>query len=269
MQQKNAGKVLKIRENIRSVFRDAGFSGSDILLPADVGAQLSLTGEIRARGNRFDADTRRIARAVENVSPVKCSRAAVEKSVKDGRYFVLCGELDRFVAIVSSVLELIDSGASKFIIAADSPEDRDEIARSFEVMKGSSELDLSVYESDISETGSSYAAYAMAYSFLSSDLPQAMVISRDSFCRSNNIINRRDGDRSPAALLGCSSPVVIVSTPTIKSAKKMAAKCSVFSPCMSVLFTREVSSMKAAVLFNASVSRESKQEDAGVEQLGF
>ena len=116
MQQKIAGKVLKIRENIRSVFSSVGFSGSDILLPADVGAQLSMTGEIRATGNRFVPDEGQIYRALENISAVKCSRAAIMKSVKEGRYHIMCGEIDRFVAIVSSVLELMDAGASKFII---------------------------------------------------------------------------------------------------------------------------------------------------------
>ncbi|MBQ7600221.1 MAG: hypothetical protein IJU57_06070 [Clostridia bacterium] len=269
MQQKNAGKVLKIRENIRSVFSASGFSCSDILVPPDVGAQLSMTGEIRATGNRFDPDISQISRSVELISPVKCSRAAIRKSVAERRFHVMCGELDRFVAIVGSVLELIDSGASKFVIASDSAEDRDEIAKSFEVMKGTSGPGISVYESDISETGNSYAAYAMAYSFLSSQLPQAVVISRDSFCRSNNIINRREGDRSPSALIACSAPVVIISASTIKSAKRIAAKSSVFSPCLTLVFTREVANVKSAVLYSSSPEHSSKARDDDMEQLGF
>ena len=64
-QRRRTGDIaLKIRDAVGSVFSSCSFRPAEFTLPSEKGAQLSMTGEICAVGNDFEADIHAMSKAV-------------------------------------------------------------------------------------------------------------------------------------------------------------------------------------------------------------
>ncbi len=271
-QRRRTGDLaLKIRDAVGSVFSCGNFATAEFTLPSEKGAQLSMTGEIGAIGNRFDADFGALTKAVKGLSTMsRTDTDDIKKYVESGIYSVLCGDADRSVAMAGAALELVRLGAVKLVIAADTPAERDNLARTFETMHGGmGNITVTLYSHENFDDWTENKASSIIYGFLSSDTPEILIIGRDSFSRRTNLLNQKSGEESLASLISRAHPVVLTSSQTIASGRNMAKNAMSFDPAAVIMFTEEVKRIRGAVIY-APGELPRKQETAEVqEQLGF
>lgn len=69
------GSILDVRAAVEGIFSCAHFETEYLTLPTKIGAQLSMTGEVTACGNRCTIDVDRLPTVLRMVSPYKkCMR---------------------------------------------------------------------------------------------------------------------------------------------------------------------------------------------------
>ncbi len=271
-QRRRTGDLaLKIRDAVGSVFSCGNFIPTEFTLPSEKGAQLSMTGEIGAVGNRFDSDTSALIKAVKGLAPAwQTENNNIKADVENGRYAVLCGDVDRSIAMAGAALELVRLGAVKLVIAADTPAERDNLARTFETMHGGmGDINVTLYSHENYDDWTENKAASIIYGFLSSPTPEILIIGRDSFSRKTNLLNQKSGEESLASLISHANPAVLVSTQTVASGRTIAKNAAAFDPAFVIMFTEEVKHIRGAVIYApGEVTR--KVESAEVqEQLGF
>lgn len=271
-QKRRTGDLaLKIRDAVGSVFSCCSFSVSEFTLPSEKGAQLSMTGEISAVGNCFRRDTQALVKSLKARSTMQnVSESDAVSYVEKGLFSVLCGEVDRCVAMAGAALELVRLGAVKLVIAADSPAERDNLARAFETMHGGmGDIGVTLYSHENYDDWTENKAASIIYSFLSSSTPEILIIGRDSFSRRTNLLNQRSGEESLASLIARANPAVLVSTQTLASGRTIAKNAMAFDPAFVIMFTEEVKKIRGAVIYAPGEMQTARKVEDVQEQLGF
>lgn len=259
-----------IREAIDGIFSCGVFWQSQFPLPSGAGTQLSMTGETAAYGNGGDFDASSLARTLSGYPYPSLRNAESERLAEYAvrrRFMLLCGSIDRSVAIAACIRELAGRGITKIIIATDSNKERDNLYEALSLMQTSlgkvnvtrfvsSEYGGGQYSDEVRMIGNGIAfdsarqsvAEGFVCEFLTSATPEVMLISQPSFTRADNIL-RRGGDFSLAAYLAKAAPVLLTSSETVSSARSMASSVSVFEPLAVLCFVGEIRALRDAVIF--------------------
>lgn len=266
-----------IRAAVGEVFSCGGFYASKYALPAEKGAQLSMTGDVVAVGNggtfREDAlvHVLRTFPAMWNTREKDLKRFVLRK-----RFTVLCGDCDRSVAMLGAVAEMVRNGIEKIIIAADTPVERDNLAQSLELMRaGLGDVAVTAYRTRSYDASAQYKAYASVYGYLTSNKPEILILSRDSFSRRNNILRRKnveteDGLCALADLIRGARPVVITSSVTVESGRTLAKNAAIFDPAAVLVFAGEEKRLRDCVIYKPDRASKKRREVPEIpEQMGF
>ena len=133
------GSILDVRAAVEGIFSCTHFETEYLTLPTKIGAQLSMTGEVTACGNRCTIDGDRLPTVLRMVSPYKkMHEDDAEEFASRKRFILLCGEnggVDRTVAMIGAISEMIRAGAKKIVICTDDPHERYSLVQSLEVMR--------------------------------------------------------------------------------------------------------------------------------------
>ena len=262
-----------IKAAVGGLFACGHFVPSRFPLPSEKGAQLSMTGEIVAFGNggSLDFSHETLLGALRTYpamykTPVK----DLERWIERGRYTVLCGDCDRSAAIIGSVTELVRCGVNKIIIATDTKGERGELLQSLDRMRaGLGGITVTAYRLTGYDESTQYKASSLIYAYLTSDKPEILVIGRDSFSRSTNLLRRGTEGYSLADLLGEAHPMVIASTRTVESGRTLSKIASVFQPAATLIFAGEVRRLRDAVLYKPENGRSRKDRRVIPEQMAM
>lgn len=266
-----------IREAVGEIFSCGGFFASKFSLPAEKGAQLSMTGDIVAVGNGGSFRDDSLARTLRTFPSMWKSRDTdINRYILRRRFTVLCGDCDRSVAMLGAIAEMVKNGVEKIVIAADTPVERDNITASLELMRaGLGDTAITTYRTKSYDASSSYKAYASIYGFLTSGKPEILVLSRDSFSRKSNILRRKsvettDGKCSLTDLIKGARPVVLVSSVTVAGCRTIAKNASVFDPAAAVLFAGEDRNLRDCVIYRPEHTPKKRRDMPVIpEQIGF
>lgn len=261
--------TLQIRDAIGTIFSCGIFLPTPIPLPAEMGAQLSMTGDILAYGNSGGFGRAALSAALKTFPSMWNMRdTEIDRFIERRRFTVLCGDRDRSVAILTAVSEAVRCGITKIIVTADTPAERNNLSRSFELMHmGSETISVTTYIPREYDHAAMYKMYASVYAFLTSDRPEILILGRDTFARSTNLLCR--GEPSMASLISRVRPVVFTSSQTVNAGRTMAKIASVFDPAATVIFAGEVRSLRDAVIYKPDVAKKTGKKSAVPEQLGF
>jgi hypothetical protein len=234
-----------------------------------MGAQLSMTGDILAYGNSGDFGRAALSAAMRTFPSMWNTKdREIDRYIDRRRFTVLCGDCDRSVAILGAVSEAVRCGITKIIVAADTPSERENLTRSFELMHmGSETISVTTYIPREYDSSAMYKMYASVYAFLTSDRPEILILGRDTFSRSTNLLCR--GNTSMTSLIARARPVVFTSSQTVASGRTLAKISSVFDPVASVIFAGEVRHLRDAVIYKPDAAKKSGRKSSVPEQLGF
>lgn len=261
--------ALQIRSAIGTIFSCGIFSPSPFPLPSEMGAQISMTGDILAYGNSGDFGHAALSAAMKTFPSMwNTGERDLERFIARRRFTVLCGECERSVAILGAVSEAVRCGITKIIVTADTPAEREDLAQSFEWMRmGLDGISVTAYLPREYDNSAMYKMYASVYAFLTSDKPEILILGRDTFSRSTNILCR--GDHSLTGLLARANPVVFTSSQTVAAGRTLAKIASVFDPVATVVFAGEVRPLRDAVIYKPDGVRRIQHRAPVPEQLGF
>ncbi|MBQ4353619.1 MAG: hypothetical protein IJC71_01860 [Clostridia bacterium] len=262
-----------IRTAVGEIFSCGSFHASKFALPAEKGAQLSMTGDVVAVGNggsfREDALVR-----VLSAFPLlwKTGETELRRYALRRRFTILCGDCDRSLAMLGAIYEMVRCGIEKIVIAADTPVERDNIAQSLELMRaGLGNTAITVYRTKAYDASSHYKAYASVYGYLTAGKPEILILSRDSFSRRSNILRRKTSDTAALTdLIRQARPVVITSSETVASGRTLAKNAAIFDPCATMIFAAEERRLRDCVIYRPERTVRKSRELPGMpEQLGF
>lgn len=230
-----------------------------------------MTGEILAHGNAGSlAPSRETLRGILASLPAmwQAKESDRDRYAERGRYFVLCGDCDRCVAMVGAAAEITRAGVRKLVIAADTAAERDNLVRSLEWMRaGLGDVTVTYYRPTAYDSVSLFKAAADVYRFLTSDRTEILVLGRDSFNRPDNILRRSEaGEPTLSDLIALARPVVLTSTQTVESARSMAKSTELFRPIVTLQFTGEVRRLKDSVIYTPG---DTPHITAEPEQIGM
>lgn len=282
----------RIREAVGGIFSCGVFMQSRFPLPAGAGTQLSITGDTVAYGNTGSFDDDALVDTLARYSYPSLHNAAAERLsdyASRKRFMLLCGSIDRSVAVAACIRELVGCGITKIIVATDCNRERDNLYEALSLMRtslgkasvtrfGVPEYGGGAYSDAVRVIGNNIsfdsarqsAAEELVCGFLTSSTAEVMLISQPSFTRGCNVL-RRGGDFSLAAYLAKASPVVLTSSETVSSARSMVDSVSVFSPLAVMCFIGEVRALRDAVIFRQgdAALESSVPADSQMQQLGF
>lgn len=270
------GSILDVRAAVEGIFSCTHFETEYLTLPTKIGAQLSMTGEVTACGNRCTIDGDRLPTVLRMVSPYKkMHEDDAEEFASRKRFILLCGEnsggVDRTVAMIGAISEMIRAGAKKIVICTDDPHERYTIVQSLEVMRNV--FGVTSYIPGEYDDGAVYTLSASVYSFLASPNPEVLVVGRDCITKRTNLVRRKnDGEDSLTELIARLHPVVITASRRVSSGRSLAEICRIFDPAMTFVFCDEIKRLRDAVIFvpEAHEQDEKSAENAAVpEQLCF
>lgn len=263
--------TTNIKSAVGGLFACGHFVPSRFTLPSEKGAQLSMTGEIVAFGNggSLDFSHEALLGALRTYPALyKTPVEDLERWIARGRYTVLCGDCDRCVAVIGAVTELVRCGVTKIILAADTKAERDDLITSLDLMRaGLGGVAVTAYRLTGYDESALYKASASVYAYLTSDKPEIMVIGRDSFSRSTNLLRRGSEGFSLCDLIAQAHPVVITSTQTVDAGRKLAKIASVFQPAATLVFAGEVKRLRDAVLYKPESAKARASRPVIPEQL--
>ena len=259
----------QIRSAIGTVFSAGIFRPTPIPLPSEMGAQLSMTGDILAYGNSGDFGPAALSASLRTFPSMwNTKESELDRYISRRRFTVLCGDCDRSVAILTAVSEAVRCGITKIIVTADTPAERDNLSRSFELMHmGSETISVTTYTPREYDYAAMYKMYASVYAFLTSDRPEILILGRDTFSRSSNILCR--GENSMTSLIARARPVVFTSSETVASGRTLAKISSVFDPAATVIFAGEVRPLRDAVIYKPDSAKRTGRKSPVPEQLGL
>ena len=266
-----------IKEAVEKVFSCGNFSAGSFSLPAERGAQLSMTGDIVAVGNSGSFNEYALAETLSTFPPLWNVREAdLKRFAQNKRFTVLCGECDRSVAMLGAITEIVKSGVEKIVITADTPIERDNITDSLNLMRAVlGDITITTYRPKSSDSSLSYKAYASIYGFLTSVKPEILVLSRDTFSRKINILRRKNietasGKCSLTDLISRARPVVLTSSVSVAGCRTLADNSAIFDPSAVVLFAGEDKKLRDCVIYRPEKAAKKVREAQIVqEQIGF
>jgi len=260
---------LQIRSAIGTIFSCGIFSSAPFPLPSEMGAQLSMTGDILAYGNSGDFGHAALSAAMKTFPSMWNTREQdPERYIERRRFTVLCGDCDRSVALIGAVSEAVRCGITKIIVAADTPAERENLAQSFELMRmGLDGISVTSYLPREYDNSAMYKMYANVYAFLTSDKPEILILGRDTFSRCTNILCR--GETPLTSLIARANPVVFTSSQTVAAGRTLAKITSIFEPAATVIFAGEVRPLRDAVIYKPGSIKRTPRKASAPEQLGF
>lgn len=274
-------RTTEATENIKAavgeIFSCGGFHANKFALPAEKGAQLSMTGDVVAVGNGGAFREDALVRVLGRFPAMWHTREAeLRRYINRGRFTVLCGECDRSVAMIGAIAEMVRNGIGKIIIAADTPVERDNIAQSLELMRaGLGDAAVTTYRAKAYDSSAHYKAYASVYGYLTSGKPEILILSRDSFSRRSNILRRRNveteaGRCALTDLIRGARPVVITSSVTVASGRTLAKNAAIFDPAAVLVFAGEERRLRDCVIYKPERAAKKRRDVPAVpEQMGF
>ena len=263
-----------IREAVRQIASSVHLHPVSAPLPVAEGTQLSLTGQTTAWGNGGDFDPETLAEALRRTPALsRASEGAISLYARRRRFLLFAGDLDRFTAAASAIGELLRQGCLKFVVAADTPAERDSLARFLTLSRGAfAGAGVSAYLPGDDSRAARYRASAIVSAFCASPSPEILVLSRDSFNRGANLLRRpRGGDPAETlcSVIAQAKPVLIVSARRVLSARTVARSAEVFGPCLSFLIAGETKRVRDAVIWRPSARDAKTAKAAEPEQLRF
>ncbi|MBR5365966.1 MAG: hypothetical protein IK132_06975 [Clostridia bacterium] len=251
----------EIREAVRRILATGSFLPVRYPVPAERGAQIPLTGQPEAWGNGGTLDpaaVRDILVSLPSLAGISPETAAEYAS--RGRFLILPGDCDRFVTAAAVLSEILAAGVVKILAAADTPSERDNLARFLSLTRaGLGGLSVATYLPGEYTDGALFQAAASVYGYLASQSPAAMVLSRDSFCRRTNVLRRpaeagtetetEGGVRDLCSVIAEGRPVVLCSSRTVEGGRTLARCAEVFSPSAVFVIAGEVGRFRDAVIY--------------------
>ncbi|MBO6052493.1 MAG: hypothetical protein J6Q17_02030 [Clostridia bacterium] len=250
----------EIRDAVRRILAAGSHSPVRYPIPAERGAQIPLTGQPEAWGNGGTLDpaaVRDVLLSLPSLAGISPETAAEYAS--RGRFLILPGDCDRFVAAAAALSEILAAGVVKILAAADTPSERDNLARFLTLTRaGLGGLSVATYLPGEYTDGALFQAAASVYGYLASPSPAAMVLSRDSFCRRTNVLRRpaeagsetEDGGvRDLCSVIAEGRPVVLCSSRTVEGGRTLARCAEVFSPAAVFVIAGEVGRFRDAVIY--------------------
>lgn len=261
--------TLRIRSAIGTIFSCGIFSQAPFPLPSEMGAQISMTGDILAYGNSGGFGPAALSAKLRTFPSMwNISDREMGRFIDRRRFTVLCGDCDRSVAILGAVSEAVRCGITKIIVTADTPGERENLAQSFELMRmGLEGVSVTTYTPREYDSSAMYKMYASVYAFLTSDKPEILILGRDTISRSTNLLCR--GEVPMTELLARANPVVFTSSETVAAGRTLAKIASVFTPMATVIFAGEVRTLRDAVIYKPGNAKRQSHTAAVPEQLGF
>ncbi len=266
----SAEPISEIRAAVGKLFACGRFEAARFALPTIRGAQLSMTGEIEGIGNGGSLGGRGTAlletlRTYPALS--KMSDGTIDGLIRRGRYTVLTGEADRSLALIGAAVEAANRGIVKFVIAADTPAEREQLARKLKLMRAElGGISVTEYKPGSYDAVSLYKASASLFDYLTAEEPAILLLSRDCFSRQTNILRRTADGTSMSSLVALTHPVVLTSTETVEAGRKLASLAAIFEPTATVVIAGEEKNLRDAVLYRPD-EPETDDGGDGAEQL--
>lgn len=241
-----------ISDAVKAFFDCAVFSPVAYQINPQKDTQISLLGEICGHSSSVNFNEEKLAETVPAYN-------------RNGQklFSVMCGETKQKNALIYSVLDTIKAGSLKNIIVTESVSERDDIADSFDLICSFiPEYNVYVYLLDSYDAESIKSSETEISSFITDSSPAVLIIGRDSLCRNDNLINRSEGGISLSKQIANIHPVVFTVSDTVDSARSVASASRVFSPSVTVMFSKEVKNIKSPVIYPLQ-----KNNEAGNGQL--
>jgi len=249
----------EIREAVRRILACGTLTPARYPVPVERGAQIPLTGQPEAWGNAGTLDPTVLAEVLASLDPMKgAAPEAIGRYAARGRFLILPGDCDRFVAAAAALTEILAAGAVKILVAADTPSERDNLARFLSLTRtGIGGLAVTTYLPGEYTDGALFQAAASVYGYLASPSPAAMVLSRDSFCRRTNVLRRpaeaaetdAASGRDLCSVIAEGRPVVLCSSRTVDGGRTLARCAEIFSPAAVFVIAGEVGRFRDAVIY--------------------
>lgn len=263
-QRKTNSSILGVKSAVEGVCSCANFEKECLTLPTKEGAQISMTGEATACGNVFRIDDKRLSNMLRLITPLKNMRESdADVFAARHRFLLLCGDrttgVDRTVAIVGALNEMVRSGVTKIVLCTDDPAERHSLVESLEVMKNA--FGVTSYIPHSYDDGSKYTLSASVYSFLASPKPEVLVIGRDCITKRTNLVRQKhNGEDSLTELIAKLHPVVVTASKKISTGRSLAEICKIFEPACTFVFCDEVKRLRDAVIFVPEMRTEEEKK---------
>lgn len=271
------GSILGVREAVGGICSCTHFESECLTLPTKEGAQLSMTGDTSAFGNRCTVDEERLSMMLRVVTPMKNMRSIDAKRYAERRRFILlCGDkvcgVDKTVAIIGAISEMVRAGVTKIVLCTDEPEERYALVEALEVMRNV--FGVTSYIPRAYDFGAKYTLSASVYSFLASPKPEVLVIGRDCITKRTNLVRQKhDGEESLTELIAKLHPVIVTASEKVSIGRSLADICEIFEPSLTFVFCDEVKRLRDAVIFvpseNDSYASAEGNDSDEPQQLSF
>ena len=265
----------EIRAAVRRIMQCGRFAPVGYPVPARQGAQLSMTGLPEAWGNGGGLDPAAVAAALAELpSAPRFTPASRELYAARGRFVILPGDCDRYVAAAAVLTEVFRAGVLKVVVAADTPAERNGLIRFLRLARESAGC-ASVVPCVPEERrdGAAFRIAAAVFEYLTAQASSAFVVSRDSFCRRTNLLRRVPEDEEAGgdlcALIGSARPIVLCSSRTVAGGRTLARCAEVFDPAATFLVAGESGRIRDAVIFRPVRRIRKAKAPKEPEQLGM
>jgi len=258
-----------VREALACIFGQGYFGRSEYSVPGEV--QLSIEESEFAFGNTDClADENYYAR----MSALPCFRgkdAETVRSVLDKRQFrIVCGKTDVTLEALEAVYELRQKyGIRKFLLLASDASAREQFSRTISVMQDyfsdkyyGLKLNIMTYDSD---------DFSRLRTFALSDDIQLLIINKEYFIRSNNLLKRpsaRLDGLCPADMLRPARCVALTVSDDMKAVRAAVKYASVFDPLCTVCFTKNNDEYLAVPTIDPTELKTSESEELSVGFVG-
>ena len=203
----------------------------------------------------------------------RSSPAERAKYAARGRFLILPGDWDRFAASAAVAAEVIRSGALKILVAADTPAERDSLARFLTLAReAAGGASVTSYVPGEFSVAAAFQTAASVYGYLASPAPAILALSRDSFCRRTNLLRKPIGESgSPdlCALIAAARPVVLCSSRTVDGGRTLARNASVFDPAAIFVVAGENGRFRDAVIYRPEKTDNRNKTGGEPEQIGM
>lgn len=264
----------EIREAVRRILACGSFSPVRYPVPAERGAQIPLTGQPEAWGNGGVLDPAAVRDVLLTLPPLAgISPETAQEYAARGPFLILPGGCDRFVAAAAALSEVLAAGVVKILVAADTPSERDNLARFLSLTRaGLGGLSVASYLPGEYTDGALFQTAASVYNYLANPSPAAMVLSRDSFCRRTNILRRGAESvrsRDLCSVIAEGRPVVLCSSRTVEGGRTLARCAEVFSPAAVFVIAGEVGRFRGAVIYRPAGGVRKAPESKGEQVTMF
>ncbi len=275
--RRNADATRTVKAAVRGVLSAGTFTKETFFLPTETGSQISMTGEKLGVGNGgfFNEDT--LKKRLRGIPAVWAkSDGSLDRYVRNRRFFIEWGQSDLSLALVGVIGEALEAGLGKLVIAADTPDERDNMGAYLALMGGLlGEVSVTVYQPRDYDAAGRYKSYTDICRYLTSEQPAILLLSRDCFSRKNNVLRIKAGEGeedaySLAEYVRTARPAVIAVSETVESGRTLARNADIFCPTVTLVLTEEAVNLHDCVIYkpDGDKATDAPMADAP-EQMGF